>query len=78
MKIYIKNYNPTNIFEKLKLSSMSNQNNPYIEKCGIPLVGCDIWEHAYYLKYKNDREAYLKAWLEVLDWQFPEDILGDL
>ena len=63
---------------KLKLSSMPNQDNPLIEKCGIPLVGCDVWEHAYYLKYKNDRESYLKAWFEVLNWEFSENILRDL
>lgn len=63
---------------KLKLSSMPNQDNPLIEKCGIPLVGCDVWEHAYYLKYKNDREAYIKAWFDVLDWEFPENILKKL
>ena len=63
---------------KLKISSMPNQDNPIIEKCGVPLVGCDVWEHAYYLKYKNDREAYLKAWFDVLDWQFPEKIISKL
>ena len=61
---------------KLKISSMPNQDNPIIEKCGVPLVGCDVWEHAYYLKYKNDREAYLKAWFDVLDWEFPEKIIS--
>lgn len=63
---------------KLKLSSMPNQDNPLIEKCGIPLVGCDVWEHAYYLKYKNDRESYLRAWFDVLNWEFPENILKQL
>lgn len=63
---------------KLKLSSMPNQDNPIIEKCGVPLVGCDVWEHAYYLKYKNDREAYLKAWFDVLNWDFPEKIISKL
>jgi Fe-Mn family superoxide dismutase len=63
---------------KLKLSSMPNQDNPLIEKCGIPLVGCDVWEHAYYLKYKNDREAYLTAWFDVVNWDFPENILKHL
>jgi Fe-Mn family superoxide dismutase len=63
---------------KLKISSMPNQDNPIIEKCGVPLVGCDVWEHAYYLKYKNDREAYLKAWFDVLDWEFPEKIISKL
>jgi Fe-Mn family superoxide dismutase len=63
---------------QLKLSSMQNQDNPLIEKCGIPLIGCDVWEHAYYLKYKNDRESYLNAWFDVVNWAFPEKILGEL
>ena len=63
---------------KLRLGPFPNQNNPHIEKCGIPLVGCDVWEHAYYLKYKNDREAYVNAWFDVVDWAFPEKILGEI
>ena len=63
---------------KLSINSMLNQNNPFIEKCGIPLVGCDIWEHAYYLNYKNDRQAYLDKWFSVLNWEFPEKIFGEL
>ena len=63
---------------KLAINSMLNQNNPIIEGCGIPLVGCDIWEHAYYLNYKNDRAAYLDKWFSVLNWEFPEKILGEL
>lgn len=63
---------------KLKLGPFPNQNNPHIEKCGIPLVGCDIWEHAYYLKYKNDREAYVNKWFDVVNWAFPEKILGEI
>ena len=59
----------------LKLSSMPNQNNPFIEGCGKPLIGCDLWEHAYYLKYQNDREKYLKKWVELIDWNFVNDIL---
>jgi Fe-Mn family superoxide dismutase len=63
---------------KLKITGMPYQDNPIIEKCGIPLIGCDVWEHAYYLKYKNDREKYLKSWFELLNWEFPENILKDL
>jgi Fe-Mn family superoxide dismutase len=47
---------------ELAINSTLNQNNPIIEKCGIPLVGCDIWEHAYYLNYENDRQTYLDKW----------------
>ena len=59
----------------IKLSSMINQNNPYIEQCGKPLIGCDLWEHAYYLKYQNYREKYLKKWVELIDWDFVNDTL---
>ena len=60
---------------KLKLSSMLNQNNPIIEKCGEPLIGCDLWEHAYYLKYQNDKNAYLEKWFELINWDYINEIL---
>jgi Fe-Mn family superoxide dismutase len=60
---------------KLKLSSMINQNNPIIEKCGEPLLGCDLWEHAYYLKYQNDRNTYLEKWFELINWDYINEIL---
>lgn len=63
---------------QLKITGMPYQDNPIIEKCGVPLIGCDVWEHAYYLKYNNDREAYLNAWFEILNWEFPEKILEEL
>ncbi len=59
----------------IKLSSMPNQDNPYIEKCGKPLIGCDLWEHAYYLKYQNDREKYLKKWVDLINWDFVNETL---
>jgi len=55
---------------ELKLSSSPNQDNPIIEKSGfIPILGIDVWEHAYYLKYKNLRPDYIKAYYEVIDWK---------
>jgi Fe-Mn family superoxide dismutase len=55
---------------KLKIQSFDNQSNPYIEKCGIPVLGCDVWEHAYYLKYQNNREKYITSWFKIVNWDF--------
>jgi superoxide dismutase, Fe-Mn family len=51
----------------LKVTSSANQDNP-ITGGATPLVGNDVWEHAYYLKYNNRRPEYLKAWWDVVDW----------
>lgn len=56
---------------KLKVVSTPNQDNPLMDDAkdkGTPLLGNDVWEHAYYLTYKNDRPGYLKAWWDVVDW----------
>ncbi len=54
---------------KLQISATANQDNPLM-KDGLltPILGIDVWEHAYYLKYKNLRIDYIKAFWEVLDW----------
>jgi superoxide dismutase, Fe-Mn family len=52
---------------KLAVTSTPNQDNP-IADGKTPLVGNDVWEHAYYLKYQNRRPDYLKAWWNVVDW----------
>ena len=56
---------------KLKVTSTHNQDNPLmdvVEEKGTPILGNDVWEHAYYLTYKNDRPGYLKAWWDVVNW----------
>ncbi len=52
---------------ELKVMSTANQDNP-ISQGIIPLLGNDVWEHAYYLTYKNVRPDYLKAWWKVVNW----------
>ncbi len=52
---------------ELKITSSANQDNP-ISDGKTPILGNDVWEHAYYLKYKNARADYLKAWWDVVNW----------
>lgn len=53
---------------KLALASRPNQDNPLMDKTHV-LIGNDVWEHAYYLKYQNRRADYLAAWWNVVDWE---------
>jgi Fe-Mn family superoxide dismutase len=57
---------------KLEITSTPNQDNPLMDVAevkGTPILGVDVWEHAYYLKYQNRRAEYLAAFWNVVDWK---------
>jgi len=53
---------------KLSVMSTPNQDNPTMDGSGTPILGVDVWEHSYYLKYQNRRPDYLAAWWNTVNW----------
>lgn len=62
--------------KKLRISSTPNQDNPLMDVAevkGFPVLGLDVWEHAYYLRYQNKRPEYITNWWKVVNWNYVQE-----
>ena len=61
---------------ELEIISTPNQDSPLMDE-NIPILGLDVWEHAYYLKYQNKRPDYISAFFNIINWQKVEELLEE-
>ncbi|MEM4638104.1 MAG: superoxide dismutase [Candidatus Woesearchaeota archaeon] len=61
---------------KLEVVSTANQDNPISDE-KIPILGIDVWEHAYYLKYQNKRAEYIENFFHIINWEFVDKLYVD-
>lgn len=60
----------------LRIGSLPNQDNPLMDVSeikGFPILGLDVWEHAYYLRYQNKRADYVNNWWKIVNWKYVQD-----
>lgn len=62
--------------DKLEIMNTGNADNP-ISHSIIPLLTCDVWEHAYYIDYRNARPEYLLKWWDIINWEFVSSNLSE-
>eukprot|EP01013_Petalomonas_cantuscygni_P002246 TRINITY_DN1227_c0_g1_i1.p2 TRINITY_DN1227_c0_g1~~TRINITY_DN1227_c0_g1_i1.p2 ORF type:complete len:234 (-),score=62.94 TRINITY_DN1227_c0_g1_i1:158-811(-) len=60
---------------KLKIINSGNAESPVVEDHIVPVITCDVWEHAYYVDYQNRRPEYLKSFWRILNWEFADSNL---
>lgn len=68
-------FNPT--YNKIEIITTKNQDSPWTVR-KTPLLGLDLWEHAYYLKYQNRRSDYVESWWNIVNWEYVGNRFSEL
>jgi len=64
-------------FNKIELITTPNQDSPWTRR-KIPILGLDLWEHAYYLQYQNKKSDFINSWWNVVNWDYAENRFSEL